>query len=198
MERHKPIIDSETGIWVNKLNPSSPLHDSIEVHKVDFGLRDALIYMLENQKSIVDFGCGNADYAMALHIKYQNVEAYDGNPHTPEMTGGFAKVLDLSEHFDLGKKFDCVISLEVAEHIPATKTMQYINNLINHCNDGVLIISWASKGQGGDGHVNEQNADYVKKLFYNFSYKYNEHASEYLRQSADLWWFKKTLMVFNK
>ena len=45
-------------------------------------------------------------------------EAYDGNPNTPEMTGGIGKVLDLSERFDLGKKFDYVVSLEVAEHIP--------------------------------------------------------------------------------
>ena len=38
-------------------------------------------------------------------------EAYDGNPNTPEMTGGIGKVLDLSEKFDLNKKFDYVQKL---------------------------------------------------------------------------------------
>ena len=46
------------------------------------------------------------------------IDIDDGNPITPKMTGGIGKVLDLSKRFDLEKKFDYVISVEVAEHIP--------------------------------------------------------------------------------
>lgn len=197
MNRHYPEIDPETGIWTNRLNPSSPMHNSIEVHKVDPGLTKALVYMLEHQKSVVDFGCGNADYAMALAKVYpmMEVKAYDGNPNTPEMTGGFAGILDLSKPFDLGRKFDCVISLEVAEHIPASKESVYIDNLTRHC-DGSLVMSWARPKQGGDGHVNERDETYVGQVMADRGYYRNETATRYLRQEAELWWFKDTLMVF--
>jgi 2-polyprenyl-3-methyl-5-hydroxy-6-metoxy-1,4-benzoquinol methylase len=61
---------------------------------------------------------------------------------------------------DLQKKFDCVISLEVGEHIPQKSESVFINNLISHTKQ-YLILSWATPGQVGDAHVNEQDADYI-------------------------------------
>tara|TARA_R110000796_G_scaffold7932_3_gene26672 strand:+ start:1868 stop:2770 length:903 start_codon:yes stop_codon:yes gene_type:complete len=187
----------ERGVWKGYTPKSDIKSGTMSPHKIDNGLMDALPQMFEENSTVVDFGCGNADYAKHLHNNGFKVEAYDGNPNTPEMTDGLGKVLDLSKEFDLGKTFDYVVSLEVAEHIPKKFQDVYVNNLIKHT-DSYLIMSWALDGQGGDGHVNEQNEDYVLNLFDKLGMTYHEDISQILRDVAKLGWFKKTIYVFTK
>ena len=113
-------------------------------------------------------------------------------------------MLDLSEPFDLKKKFDVVLSLEVAEHIPKQYEKTYINNLTKHANDWI-VLSWAIPGQGGVGHVNEQTNEYVLGVLGNVGFVYHEKQSKHLRNSSGkkgelspCWWFKNTIMVFRK
>ena len=73
----------------------------------------------------------------------------------------------------------------------------YVDNLIRHTGF-YLITSWALDGQGGDGHVNEQNEDYVLDVYKKKGMIYNEEVSNALRNIAVLGWFKKTIYVFNK
>ena len=106
--------------------------------------------------------------------------------------------MDLSEPFDLNKKFDVVMSLEVAEHLPKKYEEIYVDNLIKHTN-GWLIISWAVPGQGGKGHFNEQPGEYVLKLFEDKGFSHRDEYSQYLRNSiTSLPWFKNTIFVFSK
>jgi len=189
------MIDLNTGIWDEYIGSSSTIANDTNPHKFDAGLSGALKVFLKEQETIVDFGCGNADYAKELYNEGKKVDAFDGNPHTPEMTGGFASVLDLSIEFDLGKKYECVISLEVGEHIPKNKEQIYLNNLVSHT-EQCVILSWALPNQGGKGHVNERPNEYIIEEMNKRGFKHFEEASEYLRNSSVLWWFKKTIMVF--
>jgi cyclopropane fatty-acyl-phospholipid synthase-like methyltransferase len=155
--------------------------------------------VVSNYSSVVDFGCGNAKYAK--YIKEQSkidVDAFDGNPHVSDITEGFASLLDLSKDFDLSKKYDVVISLEVAEHIPKQYEETYVNNLVNHC-EKMIIISWAKIGQGGKGHVNEQNSEYVVDLFGDMGFYLDEDLTKLLRESSTVCrWFKDTVHVFKR
>jgi len=187
----------ENGMWTGYTPKSDTVAGSMTPHKIDDGLIMGLPQIFEENSSVVDFGCGNADYIKHLIKNKFECEAYDGNPSTPEMTGGVGKVLDLSKEFDLGKTFDYVISLEVAEHIPKEFEEIYVDNLIRHTGF-YLITSWALDGQGGDGHVNEQNEDYVLDMYKKKGMIYNEEVSNALRNIAVLGWFKKTIYVFNK
>lgn len=191
------MIDKQTGIWTVNTGPSSTIAHANTLHKFDPGLSSALIEFLEDQTEIVDFGCGNADYSRALLEKGKKLDCFDGNPNTPEMTGGLGKVLDLSQDFDLGKKYECVISLEVGEHIPKEREHVFLNNLDKHCGH-CIILSWALPGQGGDGHFNEQPNEYIIKEMEKRNYNHWKEASDYFRSSVSLWWFKKTIMVFLK
>ena len=191
------MIDKNTGIWTINPGPSSTIANANILHKFDPGLSTALIDFLQNQEEIVDFGCGNADYTKALINEGKKVDAFDGNPHTPEMTDGLGKVLDLSTEFDLNKKYECVISLEVGEHIPINKEQIFIDNLDRHCTQ-CIILSWALPGQGGDGHFNERDNNYIKENFNKRGYESWDEAEKFLRDSTTLWWFKNTIMVFIK
>ncbi len=90
-----------------------------------------------------------------------------------------------------------MLSLEVGEHIPKEYERVFIENLHRHNINGI-VLSWALKGQGGFGHFNEQNNDYIKELMAEYGYFNDVEAENSLRKKATLWWFKNTIMVFRK
>lgn len=182
---------NKNGFWEEK-NGIGHVHDN--------KLCDGLIELLKenNFESVVDFGCGMGDYAKKIISSGIPCDAYDGNPNTPQLTNGIGNVLDLSLEFDLHKNFDCVISLEVGEHIPKNYEKTFIDNICKHTNN-LLIISWAVEGQGGDGHVNCQNNDYIINEITKKGFTYDEKNTLRLRNSvSNAVWFKETVMVFKK
>jgi 2-polyprenyl-3-methyl-5-hydroxy-6-metoxy-1,4-benzoquinol methylase len=169
-------------------------------HVHDKSIAAALMqYFIDNGiLSVVDFGCGMGDYAKAFKANNFTVEAFDGNPNTEALTQGIGKVLDLSKPFYLKKKFDAVLSLEVGEHIPKEFEEQFIDNITKHAKKH-LIISWAVVGQGGDGHVNCANNDYIIGQIVDRGFKHNAKDSQKIRNAAtNASWFGYTIMVFDK
>ena len=70
---------------------------------------------------------------------------------------------DLSRPFRLGRRFDLVQSLEVAEHIPPAQAEIFVDHLAAH--GDVILFSAAVPGQGGEFHVNEQPYEYWRQKF---------------------------------
>jgi cyclopropane fatty-acyl-phospholipid synthase-like methyltransferase len=93
--------------------------------------------------------------------------------------------------------FDWAMSLEVGEHLPQQFEDIFIYNLHNNNKRGI-VLSWAIKGQGGHGHVNEQNTDYIKSKICDLGYLNDIKIENKLRQDSSLFWFKNTIMVFRK
>jgi hypothetical protein len=169
-------------------------------HVHDQSLCNQLIVFLKknNINTLVDFGCGTGEYVKKFIKENIHCEAYDGNPNTEILTGGIGKVLDLSNTFDLNKQFDCVLSLEVGEHIPKKYEQIFIDNICHHTNK-FLILSWAVIGQGGHGHFNCQNNKYIIEQLEKRHFIYQTQESNILRNSSsNAWWFKNTIMVFRK
>lgn len=166
-------------------------------HVTDWNLADAIIEFLSDHRAetLVDFGCGDGDYVNYFIEHGIRAVGYDGNPVTEDASGGTCFVLDLSNPVDLHNKYDWVMSLEVGEHLPKQYEKTFIENLVRHVKHG-LILSWALKGQGGTGHFNEQNNDYIKKIFSDLGWRNDLEAENYLRESASIPWFKNTVMVF--
>lgn len=183
-------VNKEKGMWNGK--------DAALKHIFDPGLARGLAKMLRSEEdtSIVDFGCGMGYYIRHLHREGFDVSGYDGNPNTLELTDGFCKVIDLSEPFDLGRRYDWVMSIEVGEHIPKKFERIFIKNLIRHCKKGI-VLSWAIKGQRGDGHVNCQNNDYIKEVMASYGFRNDLDTELFLRaQLSKFRFLKKTIMVF--
>ena len=61
-----------------------------------------------------------------------------------------------------------------------------------------MVLSWAVKGQGGTGHVNEQDNDYVKARICAKGYVNDLAAERALREAARFSYFKRTVMVFRR
>jgi hypothetical protein len=73
------------------------------------------------------------------------------------------RAADLANPIDLGRRFDLVQSLEVAEHLPAAKAVSFIDTLVAH--GPIVLFSAAPPGQGGENHVNEQPLEYWRAIF---------------------------------
>jgi hypothetical protein len=169
-------------------------------HAFDPNLCNAISAMLkkENAGSIIDFGCGLGDYVKQLRRNGFNAYGVDGNPNTPTLTGGLCGVVDLTKKITVSLvEYDWAISLEVGEHIPKEYEHIFLDNIVQFATSGV-ILSWAVVGQGGLGHVNCQNNDYVIDEMEKRGFTYVAEVSQLLRDIAKLPWFKNTLMVFKK
>jgi hypothetical protein len=75
---------------------------------------------------------------------------------------------DLARGFDMGRQFDLVQCLEVAEHLPSSSAEEFVESIIAH--GKLILFSAAPKGQGGDHHINEQSYEYWRSLFHAHDY----------------------------
>lgn len=173
--------------------------DAQNQHKHSPRLARALRFGLSKSHSVIDFGCGQGYYISELSKHRFKVIGIEGTPDI-EKISFYNPIIqaDISEPFHIDLK-GAVLCLEVIEHIPKEKEHQVLENINTHCN-GKLIISWAVKGQGGHGHVNEEDAAYVIPTIEKMGYKYNRIQTDQLRMEGgkDLWWFKKSIYVFDK
>jgi hypothetical protein len=71
--------------------------------------------------------------------------------------------IDLAEPFGLSRRFDLALSLEVAEHLPASRAEGFVKSLCKL--SPIVLFSAAIPGQGGDYHINEQWPEYWRQLF---------------------------------
>lgn len=117
--------------------------------------------------SVLDVGAGNGSWLAAwLANGVDDALAVDGayvdmaqlaipadrfHPH------------DLSRPLDLGRTFDCVQSLEVAEHIAEAQADVFVDTLTRH--GDLVLFSAAVTNQGGEHHVNEQPPEYWRRKF---------------------------------
>jgi hypothetical protein len=164
-------------------------------HCFDIDLASGLKTIFDSS-TVLDLGCGPGYYTRYFLDHGIKSKGYDGNPNTPTISKGLCDVADLTQIHNFDKN-DWVLSLEVGEHIPKEYEDTFIQNLINHSKVGI-ILSWAVPGQPGDGHVNCQSNDYVVSLMNKHGYSLDLNNTLQLREAAEVWWFKNTVMVFRK
>ena len=133
------------------------------------GPRSALRQLLSTEmpKSMLDVGCGTGTWLrVALDLGVTDVFGIDG-VDVPSQTLLVNPMCfqrrDLTAPVDLGRKFDVVLCLEVAEHLDAEFGPVLIEALTRHSNR--VLFSAACPGQPGQHHVNCQWPQYWQELF---------------------------------
>jgi hypothetical protein len=154
-------------------------------------------------KSIIDVGCGSAIYLKAFNeLKYDDVIGYDGSEFAvitsllPDKTF----VYDLRKPLILERKYDLAICIEVAEHIEEIHAKTLVDSLCR--SSDIILFTAATIGQGGYGHINEQNHEYWIELFKQKEFKYNKKLSDTMRKEMYdcdvVWWIPKNLMIYKQ
>jgi SAM-dependent methyltransferase len=109
--------------------------------------------------SVLDVGCGYGEWMEAFSAAGADVLGVD--IAAPE--GDLFIRHDLTVPLDLGRTFDLVVSLEVAEHLPADAADTLVDSLARH--GETILFSGAVPGQEGKGHINCQPHGYWHAKF---------------------------------
>jgi tryptophanyl-tRNA synthetase len=100
----------------------------------------------------------------------------------------------------MGLEIQCsVISLEVGEHLPKEAQETFMNTLVNHCAEH-LILSWAEIGQAGIGHINCRSQEDVINDIVSRGFEYLPNETQDARNNIDdnCNWFRRTLLIFKR
>lgn len=158
-----------------------------------------IVLTLLKSTSVLDVGCGRGvwlDEWMKAGIRdCMGVDGdyVDANDLAIPQTHFVAR--DLSKEIDLGRTFDIVQSLEVAEHIDRTHADVFVTNLCRH--GEVILFSAAVPGQGGETHVNEQPLDYWRHKFKTHGYSAFDPIRPMISKIRDVEpWYRYNTLVY--
>lgn len=168
-------------------------------HTTDSGLAKWIAAYLDPLRQVTDFGCGTGGYLAVLSESgFRYLLGVEGDVPAVRhfghvIQGDLTRSLGFRPHGD-------VICLEVAEHVPPQHESAFLDNVCGRVEaGGALVMSWAVRGQCGDGHVNCRNNDEVVGLLAGRGLDLLENASRDGRAAvAELEWFRNTLMVFRR
>lgn len=126
-----------------------------------------VVQRLVGPRSVLDIGCGRGGWLRIWsELGAEDIAGVDGDyvdRGRLQIAGDEFRAADLSQSLELGRSFDLVQSLEVAEHVPEAHATTFVGNLTHH--GDVVLFSAAPPGQGGTGHVNEQPYEFWRDRF---------------------------------
>ena len=175
------------------------VHDTSIHHSKDAELIVPFIIKLFNPSSVVDVGCGLGHFLKAfIDAGIKDAAGVEG-PWLDKTKLAIDKVnvvqiRNLEQPFDMGRRFDIVLCLEVAEHLNEDAAEQFVQILTSHSD--IIIFSAAIPYQGGQNHVNEQWTEYWQELFNKHDYKMYDIIRPYIWNIQDIfWWYRQNIVV---
>ncbi len=149
--------------------------------------------------SVLDVGCARATWLRAWQdAGCADCVGVDGpyiDSRALEIDESRFVVADLGEKLDLGRAFDLVECLEVAEHLPASRADSLVADLVRHA--PMVLFSAATPGQGGENHVNEQPCSYWQRRFASHGYVAIDCLRPLLQQLPEIpHWYRYNLVLY--
>jgi SAM-dependent methyltransferase len=150
--------------------------------------------------SIVDVGCGTGAWsATALEMGVESIVVTDGQYARSSLIVSPECFVpsDLATSIAVRGRFDLVICIEVAEHLPAPRATSFVSDLCE-LSDAVLF-SAAIPGQAGVGHINLRWQSYWCSLFAVHGFSPDDLARRALWEtSGDFWIIAQNAFLYRK
>lgn len=150
-----------------------------------------IVRQLLDPASLLDVGCGQGEWmdefaSSGVSVFGVDIAAPDGC--------GFERH-DLTEPLGLGWRFDLVVCLEVAEHLPEASADTLIDTLVRHGGD--ILFSAAVPGQEGKGHINCQPHDYWHAKFEAHGYAVSDSVRPLIARDGRVSpWYRENTFVY--
>lgn len=158
-----------------------------------------IVYDLVRPASVLDVGCGvgtwlaewgNAGVSDLLGVDGDYVDRSALKIPVDKFTP-----VDLKEPLSLGRKFDLVQTLEVAEHLDETRADTFVESLTRH--GDTILFSAAIPGQGGTHHVNEQWPSYWAQKFAKAGYTAHDIIRPRIWTDQRIqYWYRQNILIF--
>jgi SAM-dependent methyltransferase len=162
--------------------------------------REILPLVLEIVKPprVIDIGCGTGNWlAIAHELGVREILGIDGPWVKAQLAIPPEKFVehDLTMPLKLDHRFDLALSLEVAEHLPASAARDFVQSLCQAAD--VVLFSAAIPGQGGRRHLNEQWPTYWAELFADLRYEcYDFLRPRIWNNPRVTWHYAQNSMIF--
>jgi SAM-dependent methyltransferase len=149
-------------------------------------------------RSVLDVGCSKGYFLDAFRERGATETVGVDAPFGQEaaVRGHEFIPVDLEhQRLDLGRRFDLVICLEVAEHLSPERGPTLVEDLVRH--GGVVAFSAAIPQQSGHGHINERPQSYWAAEFA----KHGRYPHDLIRlqvwnDSRVDWWYAQNLLIY--
>jgi SAM-dependent methyltransferase len=158
-----------------------------------------LVLSLLQPSSVIDVGCGTGTWLSVFRRHgIQDVLGVDGEYVDKTMLKiplEHFMSFDLTQPLHLNRKFDLVVSVEVAEHL----SVEYAQRLVDSLTQlgPAVLFSAAVPFQGGVGHLNEQWPQYWAKYFQERQYQVIDCFRKSLWSNENVqWWYAQNLLLF--
>jgi SAM-dependent methyltransferase len=160
-----------------------------------------MVLELVHPKSVLDVGCGVGTWLSVFNENHvEDFRGIDGEwveLKSLQIPKDRFSSYDLKRPFSLGRKFDLVISLEVAEHLPKEAAERFVDSLAKH--GSVILFSAAIPFQGGTDHINEQWPEYWIGLFNKRDYIVLDPIRRRIWENEDVeFWYAQNILMFVK
>ncbi|MHC5004579.1 MAG: class I SAM-dependent methyltransferase [Planctomycetota bacterium] len=151
--------------------------------------------------SVIDVGCGPGLWLAAFReLGVEDVLGVDGAHVGRDVLAippECFRAHDLREPLRLDRRFDLVLCLEVAEHLPGEAADTLVDSLA--ALGDTIVFSAAIPHQGGEQHVNEQWPDYWHERFVRRGYRADAGLREQVWNDPDVdWWYAQNLLVYTR
>ncbi len=151
--------------------------------------------------NVLDVGCGTGTWLAVFEQNgiddYLGIEGESFSPNQLHISSSKVLSKDLSKPFDLNRKFDLLICLEVAEHLPETSADTLVSSLVKHSD--TILFSAAIPYQGGQNHINEQWPAYWQKKFEPHGFFFYDCIRPVIWANEDVeWWYKQNIFLVSK
>jgi SAM-dependent methyltransferase len=149
--------------------------------------------------SVLDVGCGAGAWVAAYgEAGAANVVGVDaGYVRADQLLFGPSRfhAIDVANSFRLGRMFDLVQCLEVAEHLDPSASETLVDNLVAHA--PIVLFSAAPPGQGGEHHINERPYDFWRDLFQMRGYDLFDFLRPRIRHCPSVeHWYRYNMLLF--
>jgi SAM-dependent methyltransferase len=148
--------------------------------------------------SVVDFGCGTGGWlAVFLAHGVADVLGLDGpwvRLDQLRIAPERFRRADLAQPIALGRRFDCALALEVAEHLPPDRADGFVADLLAAA--PLILFSAAIPGQGGVEHVNEQWPGWWAERFAAHGARLvDPFRARLWDEERVAWWYRQNLLL---
>lgn len=161
------------------------------------------VYPILQPSTVLEVGCGIGTFARAFHDLGSDVIGLDGPWVERRLLRKYLNEnqfieTNLTKKFDLNRRFDLVVCLEVAEHLPRESAALLIEGIVKH-GDVILFSAATPQTWFDSSHLNNQWPNYWASKFKAKGFVMHDVLRHIFFKNPDVFpWYRHNMFLVTK